>query len=365
MKVALIIPSIASVKAFFIPLLKQAKAFDIDLTIITSLDDRNFKWEVGLPQGVQVINMQFPKGLNPFFWLKVRQNLKTILAQGHFDLVHAHFSMAVFLLTITPVSAVKWGTFHGVYHLAEQNLKGIIVGWLEKIAINNLDKTYVLNHHDYTRLATEKSIEKIPLPGVGVNIKAFNPANFNSEDAGNLKVELGIAEHYKVFLYVGRFTRFKGIEDAHEIFKKVQNKYSNVVLLLCGIPDKDHPLEVTKLKGAIDLGWRQDLPRLMNMADCLLFPSVREGLPVSLMEAVAMRLPYVAYNVRGVNDVHKHYGGGVLCNQGDIECMSDVVMNIILGKQTLVWSDNSLDRENFVHYQITAYQDTLLSKPFR
>ncbi len=359
MKVALIIPSIASVKAFFIPLILQAQSHGVGLTIFTSKDDRGFRWDVNLPDNVAITYIKFPSGANPVSWFRARKQLKGYLLKNNFDLVHAHFTVGIFLLSITQVSTLRWGTFHGVYHLVEKGIKGFVVGLLEKAAIKVLDQTFVLNEHDYKGLSKNFSIEKVPLPGVGVDLDTFNPSRFSHLHQEKYRSSLGINGDCKVLLFVGRFTSFKGVEDALRVIEIIREDGIDATLLLCGLEDSNHPLAIGKTIGVINLGWRQDIAELMNVSDCLIFPSVREGLPVSLMEAIAMQLPYAAYEVRGVVDLHTEYGGGLISPTGDVNALAENTKKLINHKYSVNYSNELLARKIFVEYQLDKYNEAI------
>ncbi len=361
MKIALVIPSIASVKAFFIPLMKESSGNGIELTVITSNEDRGFTWEVDLPKSVNMIYMEFPSGKNPVKWLKARRTLKRHLAQGNYDLVHAHFTIGILLLAVTPTTSKKWGTFHGVFHLVETGFKAAIVSLVEKWAMRAMNKVFVLNESDFQQLKDDYPTEKVPLPGVGVNLQHFNPSRFSLVDSETFRNALDIPEGHKVLLFVGRYTKFKGFEDALEVYKRLKKQDANISLLLCGKVDANHPLQFNIPNGVIDLGWRQDLPQIMSIANCLLFPSTREGLPVSLMEAIAMGLPYVAYNVRGVADLHASYKNGIVCTPTDVSELA-VAAQSVLDEDFLMEPISelaaSLSNKNYSNYQLKLYRAT-------
>ena len=65
------------------------------------------------------------------------------------------------------------------------------------------------------------------------------------------------------------------------------------------------------------VGFRSDIGELLNCADIFAFPSYREGLPVSAMEAMYMGLPVVASDIRGVRDLIENGKNGFLCNPFD------------------------------------------------
>ncbi len=80
-------------------------------------------------------------------------------------------------------------------------------------------------------------------------------------------------------------------------------KYLAVGLGECEAEDRKL-IQKLGLKGqAVLAGYREDVDALLKMADCFVFPSVQEGLPVSLMEAMAAGVPVVCSRIRGNTDL--------------------------------------------------------------
>lgn len=124
-----------------------------------------------------------------------------------------------------------------------------------------------------------------------VNIEEFK---YNAEIREKIRKELGV-ENQLVIGHIGRFNKQKNHEFLIEIFKEVQSKKPNSILLLCGegnlrntIEKKVHNLGLTSK--VLFLGVRNDIPQLMQGMDIFLFPSLFEGLPVVLIEAQAAGL---------------------------------------------------------------------------
>ena len=121
---------------------------------------------------------------------------------------------------------------------------------------------------------------------------------FNSEKRKLVRTDLGISECSMVIGHIGRFIQVKN----HEFILRVFAAYKKIVpdssLLLVG----DGPLlntvkEKTGILGLSDsvitTGARQDIPDLLCAMDCFIFPSLFEGLPVTLIEAQCSGLPCV------------------------------------------------------------------------
>ena len=117
--------------------------------------------------------------------------------------------------------------------------------------------------------------------------------------------------------------RRKNYHVAIEAVAKVGN--SHLHYYICGQgPDEEKLITFTKELGMERqvhfLGYRTDVKELLQAADIFLFTTLQEGLPRSLMEAMASGLPCVASKVRGNTDLLNDSDGGILC-----ESMEDYI----------------------------------------
>ena len=82
------------------------------------------------------------------------------------------------------------------------------------------------------------------------------------------------------------------------------------------------------------LGFRQDIPKLLQISDLSVATSKREGLPVNIMEAMYVGLPIVATDCRGQRDLVKNGENGYIIPLNDIEMFSDRI-EMIYGNKML------------------------------
>lgn len=128
-----------------------------------------------------------------------------------------------------------------------------------------------------------------------------NPDQFTSspELRKSVRTEMGIAEDTLVFGHVGRFCPVKNHSFLLDVFSCLHKMNPNSILLTIGDgelrPDIEKKAAELGLSDSIRfLGLRQDIPRLLTAMDCFVFPSLHEGLPVTLVEAQAAGLPVLA-----------------------------------------------------------------------
>lgn len=140
----------------------------------------------------------------------------------------------------------------------------------------------------------------------GVNLKRFRPARDDLEK-NKIRKELGIPENARVLLAVGAVSPRKGSDLLVEAWARVVAEHSNVHLLFVGPrKDLDHPgLKQfhNKIETAIEqsgspqqvhfAGLRDNVEDYLRASDILLLPSEREGMPNSMLEAMATGLPVI------------------------------------------------------------------------
>lgn len=120
---------------------------------------------------------------------------------------------------------------------------------------------------------------------------------FNKETRSRIRKELGIEDKF-VIGHIGRFSTPKNHTFLIDVFREVLNRNNNSVLILIGDGElksviEKKVLELGLSENVIFMGLRSDVPELLQVMDVFLFPSLYEGLPVTLVEAQATGLPSV------------------------------------------------------------------------
>ena len=121
-----------------------------------------------------------------------------------------------------------------------------------------------------------------------------------------VRAALSIDATTPLVLGIGRLDRQKGVETTIAAFQHLRAQIPNAVLLLAGRPGNASALVEACSRDTLGihlLGHRTDVPDLMCAADVLSFPSRWEGLPGTLIEAMAMRLGIVASDIPPVVEV--------------------------------------------------------------
>lgn len=176
---------------------------------------------------------------------------------------------------------------------------------VEKFLSRWTDILITINKEDYQRakgFRLNKNGKLILHPGVGVNIHDFQNVAINRDEK---RAELGVAKNQIAFITVGELIDRKNQGILLDAIKQLNHE--DAVLLVVG-----SGANADKLKSRIEnerlgdsvklLGYRADVKELLKAADCFVFPSLQEGLPGALMEAMAAGIPCIASSIRGNMD---------------------------------------------------------------
>ncbi len=153
----------------------------------------------------------------------------------------------------------------------------------------------------------------------GINLSKFNPAN----SFKNIRRELGIDAQTILVLFIARFTSHKQPLSLIRAFQTALGRYPAMHLLMVGEGDEraaaEQLITAYKLEKVVTLlPFRQDVPDVLAAADIFVLPSLWEGLPIGLLEAMAMGKAVIATNVDGSREVVQHDRNGVLVETSNL-----------------------------------------------
>jgi glycosyltransferase involved in cell wall biosynthesis len=142
-------------------------------------------------------------------------------------------------------------------------------------------------------------------------------------DKDAFRSELGIGKDAFVFLAVGRFVPTKDFTTLIKAFSKVVEANPLCHLLMVGEGrDKAEICDFAKslgVEGSVCMpGRRNDIPEVMKACDCFVMSSIAEGMPLTLLEAMASGLPCVSTSVGGIPEVINSDEVGMLVDSGDV-----------------------------------------------
>ena len=288
-------------------------------------------------EGVILHNLHFARSPFSSDNIAVYKELKKIINEGNFDLVHCHTPTASILTRMAAKAARKHGTVvmytcHGFhFHNAAPKKNWVMYYPVEKHMSRYCDYIVTINKEDFNRAKTFHAPNVRYIPGVGVDINRIKNCKV---DKVAYKKSIGIPEDCVMILSVGEMIERKN----HEVIIKAlgQLKRDDVYYVICGKgPLKDDLEQLSKTLGVhtVFLGFRRDIPELCNTADISAFPSRIEGLGLAGIEAMAAGVPLVSSNVHGILDYVIDGKTGYACNPDDVDGFAKAIDKLASSKE--------------------------------
>jgi len=269
-------------------------------------------------------------GMRRYFQPGPLLELYRFIKRENIDLIHTHlYRDAIYGRILGKLAGVPVvSTLHNSYvwrSKAQLLLDGITALWADKIvAVSNAVRRYAIkNEHIaparittiYNGIETEKF--RIP-PG----------------DVLKLKKELGLGHNELVIGSAGELTRQKGYRYLLPAASAILKEHPEVRFLIAGDGELKKELESRVKESGISrqvsfLGYRADIPCVLNLFDIFVLPSLWEGLPVVLIEAMAAGRPIVATDVDGNLEVIGEREAGLAVAPRDPQALRGALLQLI------------------------------------
>ncbi len=250
-------------------------------------------------------------------------------------------------------------TFHGLGFAKEQGEKHFkFFVWVEKTCAKFTDVLVFVSRKNAAE-AKELGIGKgvrCEIIRAGVNFNPILPLKF---DPVAKKASLNIPANAKIVLALANCKPLKN--PLHFVFAayKVLQQMKNVYFIFTGDgPLKEQVCTLVKNlnieKQVLFPGWRNDALELLAISDVYASVSLREGLPMSLLEAMSMRVPAVCYDVDGISEVITNNKTGFLVQPSDINTFADKLKVLLKHPQLLERFEANIDRRDFSEFTATT-----------
>ncbi len=273
---------------------------------------------------------------------KAYKQLKSIIDQNNYQMIHCHTPMGGIIARLAARSAQKQGTkviytAHG-FHFC----KGApMINWLvyypiELTMARYTDCLITINEEDYQLAAQRFKAKQVKhVHGVGINTNRFKPIDeYRKKER---KKSFGYDPDDFLLFYAAEFNKNKNQQFLINCLAMIKEDIPNAKLLLAGegklldsCRELAAKLDVTHMVNF--LGFRDDLDQLLPMCDAAVASSLREGLPVNIMEAMACGLPVVAVDNRGHRELVKDNINGWVLEPGNKEVFAEKVKTLYQSK---------------------------------
>lgn len=261
--------------------------------------------------------------------------LRRLVADWEPGIIHSHLPLTGILARVTLIGEHRHVyTEHNVVDFYRQPTR----------TLNRL--TYSRNHAVIAVSdAVARSLEGYPGPKPRVIPNGVPGGAPDRELITGLRRELGIPERSPLVVHVGNIRPHKGHETLTRAVAIAARKRPDIVVLSIGGEKTEGDLERVRERAAAlgvgehlrFLGRRPDAQLFVAAANVVVNPSDVEGLPLSILEALAMERPVVATSVGGVPSVIRHAETGLLVPPGDPESLAAALLEALDSPDAADW----------------------------
>ncbi|MBN1517835.1 glycosyltransferase family 4 protein [Candidatus Sumerlaeota bacterium] len=272
-----------------------------------------------IADGYRMIDLPIARSMNVARHFGSYRRVLAHLRRERYDVVHVHTPVASFIVRQAAARARVPHCFysaHGFYfHEGMSASKRRLHVALERHFARKCEHIFTVSNEDRQTAIDERIAPPVKLTyiGQGVDVGRFDPAQFSAEERKAAREEFGIPPDAVLAVMTGRLVREKGwfeFIEAAGMLKAQARGESNLYCLAIGdaLPS-DYDDSKAQMQAAVAqaglndtfifAGLRSDVPRLLAAADLFVLPSYREGMPVSILEAMSMGLPCIVTDIRG------------------------------------------------------------------
>jgi glycosyltransferase involved in cell wall biosynthesis len=307
--------------------------------------------------------------------------LARLIRRERYDFVHVHTPIAAALgrlaARLSGARPVVLYTAHGFYFHDRMRpwLRRVLI-WQERL-FGRLctDFLFTVSPEDHATALRERIIDvgrTHCLNSLGIDLERFDPSSPQNLN----RADLGISDADRVVACIGRLVREKGVLDLLEAVALVRERVPGIRLVVIGdtlASDRGRGIqrEIRDLiarhgleKNVVFLGFRGDVPSLLRLVDVFALPSYREGMPLTILEAMAAGKPVVTTNVRGCREEVVNGLTGIVVAPRDPRSLSEAILSLLvapekakaMGLAGRAHVEKAFDQRRVLEEEVEAYR---------
>ncbi len=343
-------------------------------------------WEELAEMGVTMREIPIARSANPWHAAHSVWRVYRWLREERPDVLHVHTPVASMIgrlagwLARVPVIVY---TAHGFYfhdRMPKASRRRHV--FLERFFGRFQDFLFCVSREDMRAairlgLARRKTAFHVPN---GANPELFDPDRLRGE-RGPVRRELRIPPRALVIGIMGRLVREKGYTEFFEAARRLARAFDHLHFMVIGdtvvSEHDDAKAEIAALAESEELpgrvhftGLRRDVPRLLAACDIFCLPSYREGMPVSILEAMLMGLPTVTTRVRGCREAIRDGDDGFLVEPRSVAELEGALCSLVehpawrasLGEAARRRALSHFDERETLARQVRLYETKIAEK---
>lgn len=284
--------------------------------------------------------------------IKAYKQLKCLVETEKYDFIHCNTPIGGVLGRLIGekcnVEKVIYQAHGFHFYKGAPKINWLVYYPVEKWLAHYTDALITINSEDFelakAKFKLRKNGKVYYVPGVGIDTSQYNLSEKSREEK---RRELGLGEDDVALISMGDLIERKNYATA--ICSISETNDPKLQYFICGKgPEEENLKELAESLGVTKqihfLGFRSDIKELLAAADIFLFTTKQEGLPRSMMEAMASGLPCIVSKIRGNTDLLDSTEGGFLCETTDTAAYAeklkllanDKALRKVMGKNNLI-----------------------------
>lgn len=368
-------------KALLLPLVDRLESEGFSVSICCS--DGPHTREL-VAQGYRVLPVQIDRRISLASNLRSLWQLYRLMRRERFDIVHVHTPVAAVLgrlaARLAGVPLIIY-TAHGFYfheHMRPAVRRAVV--WVEKLLGSFTDMLLAQSQEDAATAVEERICPpcRVRWIGNGVDVARFGAV----AGTGRRASFPGLGPQARVVGFVGRLVGEKGILELVQAMEEVAREVPQARLLLVGDTledDRDRGFKEV-LRGEIArrglasrivaTGFVEEVEQALAAMDVFVLPSYREGMPRTILEAMASGKPVVATNIRGCREEVVHGVTGLLVPVKDSRALAQAIVQVLsdpeaarrMGEAGQRRAVRLFDERMVVHRQLEIYRELVKAR---
>lgn len=322
-EICLVTTKSITIEKFLIPSIQEYLRKGCGLTVICNDASRLSNIINCKENNIKLVDIGFPstwkKVLNPIYAIKTIIKLRGLFRAVSPSIIHVHTPVAAHLSRIAKIGTDNELVYHvhGFrFHDKGEYLKNMVTYFIELILSKLTDRFININEYDYLIVKNKFNKKSVLIKGVGVSTNKLLSLKLNKK---NLKPYIvGI---------VGTFSQEKGYEDLLAVAGMFKDKLKFQCFGAGNFSYFKERADALGISNIEFIGFDNNVIKRIGEFDLLLHPSLREGLPVAVMEAMCLKTPVITTNIRGCRDLIVNGKNGALYEPKHISGLTALLLD--------------------------------------
>lgn len=270
--------------------------------------------------------------------LNTMRDFSNLIKNKKIDIVNAHHFMSFIYLVYgckikNQVKLIY--TEHSEWEIERIGFKWRLIS---KYLMNKVDKIVCVNEKMID--AIKKKFGILPPKVISIRNGVAAPLLLDEYSKASIKRELGIGSDYKTIAIVANLKKVKNHIYLIDAFADLLEHFPNVKLLIIGQGFENDPdgseFEVRKRVQekelndcVLFLGYRNNVQHILSAVDIFCLVSIKEGTPISLIEAMVSGIPVIGTNVEGIREIIINGNNGYLVDINDSRELTNHLYNLL------------------------------------